>query len=448
MSASLRTPLENVADAMHQHGARHVVFKLLANNDNSKQQVYFGGDFDVLRMIPHGELSGTFSERDGVIFKAPLTFSWLPANLLGLPSPAPGAQLIYYPRYPEVRMSGFLRGCAHAPNHLMQPPTPDERILREHTPRCLVLGICPNGEILAYVGAWESDLAQDAILRIQSNRANRVASVFYELRPPQFDGREELLRRLLSISASGPVASCRLNAMGQLIPYVAKNAAGYTLESLFGIIPNGSSEPDFMGWELKAHSSGALTLMTPEPDSGIYLDHLELFLESYGRSDGSRRDFTGRHLNDILCERSSLTLRMEGYDPSRGEVVDPDGGLALRDGNGNLAAGWSFSKLITHWSRKHGQTAYVKYTKTDTNDYPYFQYGPEVLLCRGAEVNRFLAALYEGTIYYDPGVNQKLFGDQWRSKKRNQFRVAWRNAYRLYEHTEPLILPGPSGHPG
>lgn len=439
MSTQLKTPLENVADAMHNYGARHIVFKLLANNDNCKQQVYFGGDFDVLRMIPHGELSSTISKRDGVIFKAPLELSWLPANLVGRPSPAPGAQLIYYPRYPEVRMSGFLRGCAQAPNHLMQPPTPEERMLREHTPRCLVLGVCPNGEILAYVGAWGDDLTQDANGRIQNGRANRVASVFYELRRAQSDGRDELLQRLLSISALGPIASCRLNAMGQPIPYVATNAAGYTLESLFGIIPNGSSEPDFMGWELKAHRGGVLTLMTPEPDSGIYLDHLEQFLESYGRSDGSRRDFTGRHFNGIFCEKSSLTLRMEGYDPSSGELVDPDGGLVLRDSNGNLAAGWSFSKLITHWARKHGQTAYVTYTKTGTNK-PFFRYGPEVLLCRGAEVRRFLAAMYAGTIYYDPGVNQKLLGDQWRSKKRNQFRVAWKNVHYLYEESEKFSL--------
>ena len=36
------------------------------------------------------------------------------------------------------------------------------------------------------------------------------------------------------------------------------------------IIPNGRSEPDYMGWEMKAYSSGRITLMTPEPDGGMY----------------------------------------------------------------------------------------------------------------------------------------------------------------------------------
>lgn len=434
------TPLENVAAAMHRHGARRVVFKLLANNDNSKQQIYFGGDFDVLRMIPHGELSGEYSKKAGVIFKAPLKLGWLPPDLLGRPAPAPGAQLIYYPRYPEVRMSGFLRGCDHAPGHLMHPPTPGERVLREHTPRCLVLGFCPDGGIIAHVSTWGNDLAQDATRRILEKKARQVASVFYELCPPQSESREELLRKLRFICTKGPVASCRLNSMGQRIPYSARNAAGYTLESFFGITPNGSSEPDFMGWELKAHSSGVLTLMTPEPDSGAYLDDLGIFLEEYGRSNGFRRDFTGRHLNGIFCGKSSLTLRMEGYDPERNEVVDPDGGLALRDRSGNLAAGWSFSKIISHWSKKHSQTAYVSYRKIDQDCQLFFQYGPEVLLCQGADINRFLAAMYGGTVYYDPGVNQKFFHDRWHSKKRNQFRVAWKNIDGLYGNTERLVF--------
>ena len=29
------------------------------------------------------------------------------------------------------------------------------------------------------------------------------------------------------------------------------NGGGYTLEALFGIVRNGISEPDFMGWEFE-----------------------------------------------------------------------------------------------------------------------------------------------------------------------------------------------------
>ncbi|TYP64016.1 MvaI/BcnI family restriction endonuclease [Stutzerimonas stutzeri] len=440
MSILIDSPLERVADVMRRHGARHVVFKLLANNDNSKQQVYFGGDFDVLRMIPHGDLVGSYSERDGVIFKAPLNFSWLHSSLSGSPMPAPGAQLIFYPRYPEVRMSGFLRGCIAGPNALMQPLSPEERVVRMPTPRCLILGICEDGRILGYVGAWESSYAIDAIGRIQAGSANNVASVFYELRPPLLNTRAALLQKLSQIRQMGAIPSCRLDASGVSIPYIAQNGAGYTLESMFGIVPNGRSEPDFLGWELKAHSGGAVTLMTPEPDSGSYSDCLQQFLIDYGRCGDIRRDFTGIHRNGVL--RGKLTMRMEGYDSASGELTSPDGGLMLRDEADNLAAGWTFNKLISHWSKKHGQTAYITYSKgPGAGSQPSYSYGPDALLCQGADLKHFLGAIHQGTVYYDPGINQKVNASgKWISKKRSQFRVAWKNVGALYEQAEIVTI--------
>ena len=51
--------------------------------------------------------------------KAAVSLSWLGDN--GQLVPAPGAQLILYPAYPEVRLSGFLRGCSVAPSEAMRP---------------------------------------------------------------------------------------------------------------------------------------------------------------------------------------------------------------------------------------------------------------------------------------------------------------------------------------
>lgn len=440
MIAAVQSPLDSVIHAMRRHGACQIVFKLLANNDNSKQQVYFGGDFEVLRMIPHGDLTGSFSSADGTVFKASLNLKWLPPSLIGEPEVAPGAQLIYYPRYPEVRMSGFLRGCRIAPSGLMQPPTSEERAQREHSPRCLVLGICPDGAVLAYVAAWESHVAADAIGRISGGTVANVASVFYEVQSQRTDPATVLLARLEQIYARGPVRSCRLDASGVLMPYTATNGAGYTLESQFGIVPNGHSEPDFLGWELKAHSGQVVTLMTPEPDVGIYLDSLDDFLLAYGGVKAERRDFNGRHRVDMVCEKTSLTMHMEGFDRTRCEITDPNGGLFLRDQTGQLAAGWTFNKLVTHWAKKHGQTAYVTYTKQESAGGVYYRYGPEVLLCQGAELKRFLAALDDGIIYYDPGINQKLVDGKWKSKKRSQFRVRWNDVTRLYEQVRHVRL--------
>jgi hypothetical protein len=440
MFGTSRSPLEVVADAMRRQGAFRIFFKLLSNNDNSKQQIYFGGDFDVLRIIPHGEMSGEVSSRDGTVFKAPLNLSWLAPDLVSPPCPAPGAQLIFYPRYPEVRMSGFLRGCPQAPSHLMYPPTSEERALHIRSPRCLILGVCSDDRIVAFAGAWESELSRDAADRIQSCTADNIASVFYELQPPQKNSRSELINRLQLIYRSGAIPSQKMNSSGVAIPYTAKNGAGYTLESKFGIIPNGNSDPDFMGWELKAHSGAAVTLMTPEPDVGSYRDDLGQFLISYGRSSEGRRDFTGRHQTGVLCGATSLTLQMEGYDPSRVEIIDPNGGLFLRDRVGRLAAGWTFKKLVGHWSKKHAQTAYVTYNKSTVTGTNFYSYGPQVLLGEGAELQTFLRALHLGLIYYDPGIKQTLEGIEWRSKKRNQFRVGWKNVGGLYRKSDFITL--------
>lgn len=438
MVGANETPLEQVSSLMRSYGAKRVIFKLLASNDNSKQQIYFGSDFDVLRLIPHGDLVGQPTSNNGLMYKAPISLSWV--GMSGeKPSPAPGAQLILYPKYPEVRLSGFLRGSALAPSKLMGPPTPDERVSREGLQRCLVLGICPDDTVLAYCGTWDGRLSRDANDRIKGGALTKVASVFYEMEQPVKQGRILLLDRLTEIYRAGPIRSGRLNSFGSLIEYQARNGAGYTLESLFGIVPNGRAEPDFNEWELKSHSGSAVTLMTPEPDTGIYREDLGYFLHQYGRSDSNRRDFTGRHLVNAINVDSRLTLRMEGYDPIIGEVVDPEGGLFLRDENGCLAAGWSFNKILTHWSRKHSNTAYVSYS-VEERDVRYYHFGPEVCLCSGAGLKPFLQALYADVVYYDPGINMKLGKSGWVAKKRNQFRVGWKNINKLYDATEFVIL--------
>lgn len=433
--------LSDVADAMRKYGASRVVFKLLSNNDNSKQQIYFGSDFEVVRLIPHGELTGSLAGSKGAAFKAPVRLYWLPSDLIGSPAPARGSQLILYPKYPEVRLSGFLRGCPHAPNHLMKPPSAAERLARAGHNRCLILGLCPHdGKVFAFVSPWQSTLSQEAAYLIEAGAEN-VASIFYEFRTYKTDKKSQLLEKLQTVYQRGSIESCRLDASGNVIPYSASNGAGYTLESLLGIIPNGSSDPDFLGWEIKAHTGTTVTLMTPEPDRGSYLEDLSAFLQAYGRSTDTRRDFTGRLCNRQHSRTSGLTLHMEGYDAISGQITDPtEGGLMLRDSDGALAAGWSFNKLVTHWSKKHGQTAYVSYRRTACLPCNSYQFGPSVRLCEGADLNRFLTALHSGIVYYDPGINQKWNGTAWVAKKRNQFRASWSNVSALYIKVEEVDL--------
>ena len=435
--------LSDVSEIMRRQGAEKVIFKMLANNDNSKQQIYFGSDFKILRNIPSGDIyESGYSEKKGAIFKANVPLSWI--DLSGNIEAANGSQFILYPKYPEVRLSGFVRGCSLAPSHLMQPPSREEREERntKSLSRCLVLGIRKDS-VLAYVSAWNDQLSAEAAERIQSGESELFTSVFYEYSDgfTALSSREKLIQRLTEVHRMGFVESCRLDREGARIPYVAQNGAGFTLESFFGITPNGRSEPDFMDWELKAHSSGPVTLMTPEPDTGSYLECLSTFLDTYGtsRSD-SKKNFASIHRMNELNPKSSLTMQLTGYNADKGEITDPKGGMMLYDAQGNVAAGWSFQKLLNHWKRKHANTCYVSYEKKPES-VPLYSYGPEIRLCRGAGIRNYLLALSSSVIYYDPGINEKKLKDgSWKPKKRNQFRIKWKDIPSIYDETEELIL--------
>jgi hypothetical protein len=424
-------------------GATRILFKSLSNNDNSKQQIYLGKDFDVIRAIPSGEIYADGLSKKGPIFKAPLNFYWMDES--GNTEPAPNSQIILYPKYPEIRMSGFLSGTDPkqqiSPRHLMLPPTPEQRAERQDLHRYLILGI--NKEtVWAYCTSWQDDLASELQTLIEENKAKRIASVFYEESRDGRSSEEKLLETLKRVYDSGPVDSCRLQADGTKIPYKAMNGAGYTLEAQFGITPNGYADPDFMDWELKSHSGSVVTLMTPEPDLGIYIDEgLKVFLDQYATHKQQERiDFASRHDVDKTNEKTRLTMRMEGYDPASAEIKDPEGGLMLRDQNGQLAAGWHFDKLIDHWKRKHSNTCYVTYTAYKENELPAYLFGPEITLGQGTSLGHFLKGLHSCVIYYDPGINMKLKEGRWKPKKRSQFRVKWKDIRYLYSSLRHIDL--------
>lgn len=433
--------LTQLINLMQLQGAQRFFIKPLANNDNSKNQIYLGSNFEVIQALPTGEVKAAGIKSKGAIFKAALSFSWI--NLAGVTDEAPNAQIIFYPGYPEIRLSGFLartsKQKAVAPSHLMQPPTPEERKQRdEHQQqRYLILGFNKTN-LWAFCTDWTSQLTQEVKAIIQN--LELVASVFYEYRSSTLSSEAKLISLLKNIYNQGAIESCRLNNQGQKIAYKAQNGAGYTLEAEFGITPNDSPDPDFMEWELKAHSRGAVTLMTPEPTRGSYLQDLETFLRAYGtRKEEHRLDFASRHLVGQLNNKTNLTLYLEGYDFVVNKITDPEGGLMLRDRQGQLAAGWSFEKLISHWKNKHTNTCYVSYTKHQ-GQLPLYHFGPSITLAKGTDLQLFLQALYNTSIYYDPGINMKYQDGHWKSKKRNQFRVSWGKVGELYSQLEEIDL--------
>ena len=428
---------------MRFNGATRIYAKKLAPNDNSKNQVYLGGDFSALNIIPHGEIYFDDAEVAGAVrdrAKAAVNFYWI--DNAGRHQ-APNTGLILYPKYPEVRMSGFLLGSKGAPAKIMR--------VRD-AGRILILGITDHGEVLGFAANCD-----DPVTAELSAHDWPTVGVFLEL-PLTMDQLESPKARLLSelrrIYQLNWIMSQKLAADGTKAAYSARNGGGYTLEAELGITPNGYSEPDFMGWEVKQYSvsdfvkfrpKSPVTLMTPEPTGGIYRNEgVTEFMQRFGYLDQSgkpdRINFGGRY--DCLRGNHALTgLRMtlNGYDTGTGKITDLDGNLTLLDAADEIAASWTFKGMMAHWNRKHAQAAYVP--SLFHSPPPEYSFGAHVLLCEQTDFLLFLKAFAAGKIYYDPAVKiEDASSSKPKIKRRSQFRVAHSDLMQLYQRHETVRL--------
>lgn len=278
--------LNSLIERLKGLGATNLIFKELTKNDTSKNQVYLSPGYKALHMLPSGELSfqqGSSQKHveSGNIAKAELNFSWVDTDVL---YHAPGAQLILYPQFPEVRMSGLLTGCRNPPSSILNT--------REKG-RILFLGICDK-KIFAYIAPADSPICNEVRERHAAKHFGEEHDILKSipLTPREEENKARLLQLLLKIHQQGWRSSVKLDANGNSNRYTAPNGAGYTLEAAFGILPNGKPLPDYLGWELKTSrtstsswprlSNGArITLMTPEPSIGLYTEDINLFRNFY-----------------------------------------------------------------------------------------------------------------------------------------------------------------------
>ena len=428
----------SIADLLSRFSALGAVTafcKPLAENDNSKQQIYLGGSLEVVQMFPFQTIE---TSAENSAYKAKLDFVWVGENTI---EQATGAQLILYPQYPEVRLSGFLRGCKLAPNEQLRPvPANQRRFNNGLDGRVLFFGITNNGETLAYLAAADSKIAREFQHQLVQN-VYIQQSVFYNLPLLGRDTKAVLLEKLAEIRDFGWQPSIRLNRVGGIIPYEARNGGGYTLEALLGITPNGRAEPDFMGWELKAFSGSRITLMTPEPDGGMYFEQgVKSFVRQFGSATGDDTlYFTGMHRANIRNEKTGLTLNVRGFNPTRSMIEDVSGAVELLTDVGECAAAWSFADLMISWNKKHAQAAYIPYESEKVNE-PAYRYFSPVLLGEGTDFNRYLTSLNSGLIIFDPGSKVMNASTTKSSvKARSQFRIPLKqlaNLYQKFESTE------------
>lgn len=424
--------VQSLARRMAELGASRLYVKELSTNDNTKNQIYLGPSFGVLQLLPFGNLRPSLKSTRAIMH-ADLELAWIGGEHL-TPAPAPSAKLVLYPQYPEVRLSGFVDGAANAPSEWL-----DNRRRGRAEGRVLFLGVTDGGRIHAHLGIPDSPLARsyDAVkgaFALQGVLRDLTSMLAGE---PKAAGDEELLRRLKLIHQKGWIESKRLYKDGSLRPCLGTNCGGVTLEAELGISSNGRSEPDFLGWEIKQHASAnPVTLFTPEPDGGEYVQGVEEFLESYGSPSKKPhvRYFRGRHFVDEVQESTGMTLTIVGYDAKEGKIIDANGGLVLLHRSGSVAASWSFQKILTHWCRKHNKAAYVPSEKDKTSTPAHYRFGKDVRLCRGTDPCLLLANVSRGVVYYDPGIRHDLLQDK--VKPRSQFRTNFKNLPSLYLETE------------
>jgi len=437
----LTAPVVRILDQMANHGAARFYAKQLAPNDNSKNQVYLGGGFGALNIIPHGEIEEDGSQIAGAVrdrAKASVDFWWMDEQGI---APAPDAQLILYPKYPEVRMSGFLRGAARAPAPLMR--SRDEG-------RVLFFGVCPDGRVIGHVVGRETPEATALTDKVDMLETSGVFLDLQSLRQKGVSSRQMLLNALRRIHTKGWIPSQKMGKNGLAAPYNARNGGGYTLEAELGISPNGYAEPDYLGWEVKQYgvrdfvkylAKSPVTLMTPEPTGGVYRDEgVEVFLRRYGYPDKSgkegRINFGGIYASGRgFHADTGLKLVLEGFDPDKGKITDVDGRIALIDPEGVVAASWDFKGVIAHWNRKHAKAVYVPSLMRAPP--PEYIFGSRVELCEGTDVLLLLQALASGAVYYDPGIKmEKADTLAPMTKRRSQFRVRHSDLSGLYQTSE------------
>lgn len=432
--------LPNLINSFNDLGCDRVYVKVLSANDNSKNQVYLGGSFDILNILPIGEIQADDSgDWERSRFKASLDFSWISDERIA--NPAPKAQLILYPKYPEVRFSGFLVGCKAAPSELMTQRLPG---------RLLFFGVAPNGRVFGYVTHPAAALSAEFF----ANRPDQLQSVFAVINlRGQEDAKSALIHELKRIHLSGWINSRRLDSKGRSVTCNAPQCGGYTLEAELGITPNGYSEPDYMGWEVKQYGvdsfdrteSKIVTLMTPEPNGGDYHEKgVDYFLRKYGYADKNgkidRLNFGGIHKVGIKTPITQLRMVLDGYDPVLKKITKPSGSVALVSISGEVAASWSFTGIIDHWKRKHAKAAYVPSMKR-TDPSLQYSYGSRVMLSQGTRFDLLLDQIATGTVYYDPGIKmENATTDTPKIKRRSQFRVKSGNLRSLYITSEVVDL--------
>lgn len=200
---------------------------------------------------------------------------------------------------------------------------------------------------------------------------------------------QELLGRLRSIAALGPVQSIRRGDTG----------IGMTLEHLLGIPPNSSGTPDYQGIELKSSRKGGRrntrsTLFAQVPDWKISaLKSSRQIAERYGYDESSNR-------RQFYCTVSANTPNSQGLMFSADLQHDLLNEVHSSGDVESPVATWQFSKLRSRMQEKHPETFWVEAASLNRSDGEYFVF-TKAIHTRSPRVAQFPFLVASGTITMD-----------------------------------------------
>lgn len=403
---------------------------LSPSQDNEKNQIYLGGGLDgVTNLFPaqisiRSQSESTAKRRSAAgqpKIEALLDFAWLDSS--GSRHDAPTTRIIDYFQYPEVRMSGFLKGCPEAPDALRR-----DRV-RRFGKRVLIMGTASDGKVIGLVLTERDDPVVSDFPDLPSANARSVFRVLL-VDGKSSDSPAALLRDELRKIIHGDWHDSRINRGGRILPFSGAQGGGYTLEALLGVAANGKKAPDKHGFEIKSYSGERISLMTPTPDLGFqgsapFRDFMERYGHPAQKGDGSRR-FTGMHRSGLVNPRTGLELAVLGYDRQRDAFGEASAvTVALRHPESEeIAAAWSIEKLANCWNAKHANALYISFrSRQGQNGATQYRYDPVWLQGRGTDVWRLLRAIDRGIVFYDPA--DTIYADG-RAKVRPQWRISAR----------------------
>lgn len=427
--------LEQLLGILRGQGVRTAYVKHLSpNQDNEKNQIYLGRGLDGVTNLFPGRIevrsaSESLAKRKSSAgrpkLEAVIDLAWLDPS--GARHDAPNTRIIDYFQYPEVRMSGFLKGCAAGPDALRRGK------LDAYGRRILVMGTAGDGKVVGIVLTERHDALVSSFPDLPLAGTAGVLRVLSVDGTPGTDPAELLRAEISAIIRAGWHGS-RINRGGTIVPFTGGQGGGYTLEALLGVAANGNKEPDRHGFEIKSYSGSRISLMTPTPDRGFQgLHTFREFMDRYGypaeKNDGSTR-FTGLHRVGAINARTGLGMRVAGYDRESDTFGSVDA-IAVElfvPGTGEIAAAWSLEKLANCWNTKHANALYIGVTRREgPGGLAEYRYADSWVQGKGTDVWRLLRAIDRGLVFYDPA--DTVYADG-KTKVRPQWRV---NAATLRE---------------